>query len=291
MEAVRWERRPKLRQPVVVVAFEGWNDAADAASGAVAYLARTIGARKFAEIDPEEFYDFTVVRPEMRLDPEGVRSIRWPGVELSAAALEGGAGDVVFISGHEPQLRWRRFCSMIVEVVKELDASMVLTLGALLADVPHTKPIRVTGTAGDTLTRERLGLLSSSYEGPTGILGVLQENFGAAGVPSASLWANVPHYVSQSPSPKATLALVERTRQILGTKVDSLELEIASAAYDRQVDELVAADDDAAAYVARLEQEGDDVDIDAALGTLEPPSAEELAAEVERFLRERHKDR
>jgi proteasome assembly chaperone (PAC2) family protein len=284
MDFVRWENRPRLRRPVMVAAFEGWNDAGDAASTAVGHLGRAWLAREFATLDPEEFYDFTSTRPIVRLDDAGVRRIDWPVGRLSAAPVTAGSHDVVLLDAVEPQLRWRTYCDGIVEVVHALGVELVVTLGALLADVPHSRPVRVTGTSGDTELSDRLGLRPSRYEGPTGIVGVLHDAFTRAGIPSASLWATVPHYVHQVPSPKAALALVERSAALLGTRVDPVELRVAADTYEREVNARVADDEDAAAYVAQLEEASDRQQRDEATdATL--PNADSLAAEVERFLR------
>lgn len=270
----------------MVVAFEGWNDAGDAASLALSYLARAWSAEGFASIDPEEFYDFTETRPLVRLSEAGDRSIDWPEVELLAARLptDGDAPgrDVLLVRGVEPQLKWRTFCGLLTEVAVGYRAEMALILGALLADVPHTRPVRVTGSADDESLAVRLGLARSRYEGPTGIVGVLHHALSGAGVPSASFWASVPHYVHQVPSPKAALALVERSASVLGAPVDPLDLRAAAADYERQVSERVADDEDAAAYVASLE-EADDAESDHAPTLLADP--DRLAEEVERFLR------
>lgn len=275
-----------MRRPVMVVAFGGWNDAADAASTAVEYLVRTWSARVFAEIDPEDFFDFTVARPQIRLEDGLTRRIEWPAITLSAASVPGSQRDVVLLRGTEPALRWRHFSDAVVGVAAELGVEMVVGLGALLADIAHTRPVKVTGTAADPALVARLGLSRSRYEGPTGILGVLHEAFAAAGIPSVSLWASVPHYVAQSPSPKATLALVERTVGLLGVSLDAFDLKVATSAYERQVNEMVAADEDAVVYVAHLEQAGDDIIGDDDL--LEPVSADELADEVSDYLRDHH---
>lgn len=277
VDPLRWERRPQLRRPVVIAAFEGWNDAADAASGAGRWLARSVGAQRFATLDPEEFYDFTSTRPQVRLVEGVTRAIDWPTNELAAAALPGTGRDAVFLHGVEPQLKWRTFCEALVGVVTGLGAEMVVTLGALLADVPHTRPVRVTGTAADPGLVASLGLSTSRYEGPTGIVGVLHDACSRAGVASASLWAAVPHYVAPTPSPKATLALVERAAALLGTAVAPVDLQIAAAAYERQVTEMVDSDEDVAAYVRQLEEaDDDDEDLD----------ADDLAEQAERFLRD-----
>ncbi len=286
-DALRWQDRPHLDRPLVVVAFEGWNDAGDAASLAVSYLARAWDAERFASIDPEEFYDFTETRPLVRLGDGGARSIEWPEVELLSARLPPGehdAGrDVLFVRGVEPQLKWRTFCQLLADVAAGYSAEMGLILGALLADVPHTRPVRVTGSTDDEHLGARLGLSPSRYEGPTGIVGVLHHAFSAAGVPSASFWASVPHYVHQVPSPKAALALVERSAGVLGATVDPSDLRDAAADYERQVSERVADDEDAAAYVASLE-EADDAEADSH-GAALVADPDRLAEEVERFLR------
>lgn len=282
MEHVRLENVPALRRPVLVAAFEGWNDAADAASSAVRYLRDRWSARPFADIDPEEFYDFSSTRPHVRLVDGVTRHIDWPSNELSAAQLPGTSRDVVVLLGTEPQLRWRTFASEVVGLAGRLNVELVVILGALLADVPHTRPVRVTGTAADDELVRRLELAHSSYEGPTGIVGVLHDAFRQADLPSASLWAAVPHYVAATPSPKASLALVKRTARLLSTPVTTDDLESAADDYERQVSEVVAADDDVSAYVSRLEASVDEGD----LADMEIPSGDALAAELERFLRD-----
>lgn len=282
MDYVRWQDRPQLRRPVLIAAFEGWNDAADAASTAVRYLRDRWSARPFATIDHEDFYDFTATRPHVRLVNGLTRRIEWPETELSWAALPETSRDVVVLLGHEPQLKWRTFTDQVVSVATDLKVELIVILGALLADVPHTRPVRVTGTAADADLVRRLGLGRSTYEGPTGIVGVLNEALGRSHLPSASLWAAVPHYVAATPSPKASLALLQRTVDILSTGVDTEDLEIEAADYERQVSEVVAADDDVVAYVRRLEASADDDDV----ADMESVSGDALAAELERFLRE-----
>jgi proteasome assembly chaperone (PAC2) family protein len=288
MDIVHWDKRPTLRSPVMIVAFEGWNDAGDAASAAANYLARIWGARPFATIDPEEFFDFTTTRPQIRLEDDLTRVVDWPANRFAAAPLADWGRDVVFLQGVEPQLRWRTFCAAIVGVATTLGVEMVVTLGALLAEVPHTRPVRVTGTAGDATLVDRLGLVPSGYEGPTGIVGVLSDALRRSGIASASLWATVPHYVGQTPSPKAALALVERAAQLLEVPVHTPDLDVAAAAYERQVSEVVDADDDATAYVRSLEEADDDGDEepDDDRPPLAPAGGDVLAAEVERYLRE-----
>jgi proteasome assembly chaperone (PAC2) family protein len=288
MDYVRWQDRPQLRRPVLLAAFEGWNDAADAASTAVRFLRDQWSARPFATIDHEDFYDFTATRPQVRLVEGITRRIEWPENELSWAALPGASRDVVVLLGHEPQLKWRTFTEQVVTLAKELRVELIVILGALLADVAHTRPVRVTGTAADAELVRRLKLGRSTYEGPTGIVGVLHDAFSKSHLPSASLWAAVPHYVASTPSPKASLALVERAADLLSTKVDTTDLRITAADYERQVSEVVAADEDVVAYVRRLESHADDEDEPAS--DLEMVSGDVLAAELERFLREEHGD-
>lgn len=281
MECIRWEDRPRLRRPILVAAFEGWSDAADAATSAVGHLSTVWGARRFASVDPEEFYDFTLTRPRVRLDEGLVRRIEWPSNELRYAELADLPHDVVLLLGTEPQLRWRTFCRELIGVMTAMDVEMVVTLGALLADVAHTRPVRVTGSAADPDMAARLHLERSRYEGPTGILGALGDALASAGIPSASLWAAVPHYIGQTPSPKAALALVQRTASLLGVPVRTRELEAEAVSYESKVTELVQADSDIAEYVAQLERDEEEPD--------ELPTAESLAAEVERFLRDHGK--
>jgi proteasome assembly chaperone (PAC2) family protein len=287
MDYVRWQDRPQLRRPVLLAAFEGWNDAADAASTAVRFLRDQWSARPFATIDHEDFYDFTATRPKVRLVEGITRRIEWPENELSWAALPGASRDVVVLLGHEPQLKWRTFSEQVVTLAKNLKVELIVIMGAPLADVAHTRPVRVTGTAADAELVRRLKLGRSTYEGPTGIVGVLHDAFSKAHLPSASLWAAVPHYVASTPSPKASLALVERAAELLSTRVDTTDLRMIASEYEREVSEVVAADDDVVAYVQRLEAS---VDEDDDVAGMEMVSGEVLAAELERFLREEHGD-
>jgi predicted ATP-grasp superfamily ATP-dependent carboligase len=270
---------------VAVVAFEGWNDAGDAASLAVSYLAQTWEAEEFASIDPEEFFDFTETRPQVKIVDGTTRALEWPTTDLLYAEVPGTERDVVFVRGVEPQLRWRTFCAGIVEALKAVEVETVVILGALLADVPHTRPVRVSGSSEDRELAGRLGVLSNTYEGPTGIVGVLHDALQSAGMSTASFWAAVPHYVHQVPSPKAALALIERSAGVLGARVNPLELRVAAEEYERQVSERVADDEDAAAYVAQLE-EAEDTDRLEETATSLPADAGALAEEVERFLRD-----
>jgi proteasome assembly chaperone (PAC2) family protein len=279
MDAVIWEARPQLNRPVMVAAFEGWNDAADAASTAVRYLRDRWSAHPFATIDHEDFYDFTATRPQVRLVNGLTRRIEWPETELSCAALPGTSRDVVVLLGHEPQLKWRTFTEQIVTIATELKVELIVILGALLADVPHSRPVRVTGTAADAELVRRLGLGRSTYEGPTGIVGVLHDALRRRGVPSLSLWAAVPTYVSGPASPAATLALIRRVVDLLGVPFDTSTLEEESAEYLARIDDLVADDDDLRGFLDRLEAAYDEDVAD----EVDPA---DLIAEVERFLRE-----
>jgi proteasome assembly chaperone (PAC2) family protein len=276
VEHLRWHARPILERPVVVAAFEGWNDAGDAASSAVRWFADRWDAEPFADIDPEDFFDFTSTRPEVRIE-EDARVIDWPANELSAATLPGSGRHVVLLQGVEPQLRWRTFADLVIDVARGYDASMVVTLGALLAEVPHSRPVHVVGTAYDEAVVTRLGLSPSQYQGPTGIVGVLHDRCRVARIQSASLWATVPSYVPGASSPKATLALVEKTAELLDEPVLTTDLEIASASYERQINELVDDDEETRSYVAAIEQRFDE-EAEQASG--------DLVEEVERFLRE-----
>jgi proteasome assembly chaperone (PAC2) family protein len=278
MDHVRWTTRPHLQSPVVIAAFEGWNDAGDAASTAARYLVERWDGQPFAEVDPEEFFDFTSTRPQVRLDDDGRREILWPTTDVYAATMPGDGGDAVIVIGAEPQLRWRTFCAQLTGIASAVGARLVVVLGALLAEIPHSRPVPVVGTAHDQALVADLGLQPSSYEGPTGIVGVLHAACRDAGLPSASIWATVPSYVPGAPSPKATLALVERASALLGVWVPTTDLEIASASYERQVTELVESDEETSSYVAALEERHDEGD--------EFPSTASLVEEVERFLRE-----
>ena len=274
-----------------MVAFEGWNDAGDAASGAARWLADRHEAELVATLDAEEYFDFTATRPLIELDETGVRRLTWPDPAVWAATTD-GPRDLVVLLGNEPHLRWRTFCREVLDLADALGCSLIVTLGALLSELPHTRPTVVSGTTEDPTLLDRLELTRSSYEGPTGILGVLHAQARADDRPSVSLWASVPTYVSTAPSPKATLALVERALRLLGLSVPTVDLQIASAAYERQIDELVSADEDTAAYVASLEEDADaddernaDARLDVSGDPLEDADPGDLVEQVERFLR------
>jgi predicted ATP-grasp superfamily ATP-dependent carboligase len=277
---------PELERPILIGAFRGWNDGGQGASLATGYLAKLWEAKRFAEIDPENFFDFQATRPHVSLEEGLTRKIDWPATVFYHARPPGLDRDVVLLLGMEPNLRWRTFTDMIVEFLNDLGVELVVTLGALLADVPHTRPAPVTGSATEQELVQRLGLSASRYEGPTGIVGVLHDACRQAGIPSASLWAAVPHYVSLTPSPKAALALSDRLADLLGADIDTSELAEASENYSEQVSEAVASDPDTAAYIEELEQRADTLAEEAEL-----PSGDALAAELTRFLRERDDER
>lgn len=276
------EAHPELEHPVLIAAFRGWNDGGQGASLAGAYLARAWAAQPFASIDSESFYDFQATRPMVSLEEGYTRRIDWPENTFLHAPLPGAHRDAIILLGVEPNLRWRTFSELVTGLATELNTELVITLGSLLADVPHTRPAPVTGSATDPQLIEKLGLQASRYEGPTGIVGVLHDACGKAGIQSASLWAAVPHYVSLTPSPKAAKALVDRLADLLGADVDTGELDEAADAYQQQVSEAVSSDAETSAYVEELEHRVDEL-----AEEMELPSGDALAAELTRFLRER----
>src|SRR5919106_584146 len=284
---VIWREHPTLRAPVMVCAFRGWNDAGEAASAAVSFINDRFESNEVARLDPEEFYDFTEVRPTVRLTEGLTREIDWPVNTVWAAPVPGAEGDLVTFRGVEPSLRWRRFTENLVAVARELDVRMVITIGALLADVPHTRPVGITGIASDQALLSRLGYERTSYEGPTGIVGVLHHACSQAGLPSASLWASVPHYVAAAPNPKVALALVRAFEGIAGVVVDAGELESAADDYERQVSAAVASDPEVKAFVERLETALDEVEAESAPDEQDLPSADTIARDFQRFLRQR----
>src|SRR6201986_4394435 len=254
MQPLRWNYRPdQLRAPALVCGFKGWNDAGDAASSAVSFVGDALGAREFATIDPEDFYDFQATRPRITMTEGHTRSIEWPEVKLYEVRIPRAPRDLILLSGHEPSFRWRTFTGLIVELAEAIGVQLVVTLGALLADVPHTRPVSVTGFATDPTLVSRLNLSHSSYEGPTGIVGVVHDACHKAGIPSASLWAAVPHYIAASPNPKAWLPLVRKLEGLVGVVVAAGELEAATAEYERQVNAAIQHDPDIQAFVEKLE--------------------------------------
>jgi proteasome assembly chaperone (PAC2) family protein len=269
-----------LRSPVLIAAFEGWNDAADAATSAVDYLSQSWKAQSFAAIEPEEFFDFQVVRPRVKLVDSGIREVLWPKTEFVSAAVSDAPRDAILLHGIEPSMRWPTFCKLVLDVASTCNVDMVITLGALLAGRPHTRPTRVTGTASTPEIAARYGLATPRYEGPIGITGVLMDAARRAGIPSIGLWAWVPHYVQGSPSPKASLGLVQRLGSLLDFQMDLSDLERRTRTYEERINEAVQGDPDIAATVRELERQADQEDLE------DIPSGDELAAEVERFLRE-----
>jgi predicted ATP-grasp superfamily ATP-dependent carboligase len=281
MSELRIAQRPELRRPILVAAFRGWNDGGQGASLAGSFLAREWGAVRFADIDPEGFFDFQATRPTVSLEEGMTRRIEWPDNAFFHAHLPGSDRDVVLLLGVEPNLRWQTFSGLVVDLARDLGVELVITLGALLADVPHTRPAPITGTATDQALIDRLGLQASRYEGPTGIVGVVHDHCRRSDLASASLWAAVPHYVSLAPSPRAALALCDRLAEVLEVHIDTKELREAADRYAEQVSEAVASDEETAAYVEELEQRADTIAED------DLPSGDTLAEQLTRFLRER----
>jgi predicted ATP-grasp superfamily ATP-dependent carboligase len=285
-DELHFESRPELDRPVMIAAFRGWNDGGQGASLAGAYLARAWAATEFASIDPENFYDFQATRPMVSLVDGEARQVDWPENTFLHAPMPGSGRDAIILLGVEPNLRWRTFSELITGVARDFGAELVLTLGSLLADVPHTRPSPVTGSATDPGLIDQLGLQASRYEGPTGMVGVLHDACSRAGLKSASLWAAVPHYVSLTPSPRAAKALVDRLSDLLDADIDTAELDEAADSYAQQVSEAVASDEETAAYVQELERRVDELAEETDL-----PSGDALAAELTRFLREQDQRR
>jgi hypothetical protein len=270
----------QLRSPIVVAAFEGWNDAADASSAAIEHLEAMFDATVIGAIDPDDYYDFQVNRPTVSGTDGPSRKIAWPTTRLSVARPEHSDNDLVLIRGLEPNMRWRGFTDELIEAVHALGSDMVISLGALLADSPHTRPVPISGTAGDPATATRLRLDPSKYEGPTGIVGVFAEACSRAGLASVSFWAAVPHYVANPPCPKATLALLRRVEDLLDTEIPLGDLAERARAWERQVDELAAGDSEVAEYVRALESREPETELPEASG-------DAIAREFERYLRRR----
>ncbi len=288
MQPLQWDHRPDgLRNPALVCAFKGWNDAADAASSAIEFVGASLHAERFAVIDPEEFYDFQATRPRTKLADGETREIVWPAVELFEARVPKADRDLILMAGSEPSFRWRTFCEIVVELAEVLGTQLFVTLGALLADVPHTRPVSVTGLSSDKALVSRLGLAPSSYEGPTGIVGILHAACQQAGMPSASLWAAVPHYIAATPNPKAALALVRKLEGLVGVVIDAADLESAAGDYERQVNVAVQSDPDVQAFVERLEQAAGEESSD---DPTSMPSGETIENELQNFLRQRGTD-
>jgi proteasome assembly chaperone (PAC2) family protein len=284
MEVVRWESDPpQLRSPILVCAFRGWNDASGAASGALATVASTLDSELVATVDPEEFYDFQAQRPTISLSEGQTRHIEWPTNLLIAAEAPSSERDLVLLDGTEPNMRWRTFCDAIADAIERMGVQMVVSLGSLIADVAHTMPVPITGLASDEDLVEELDLQRSTYEGPTGIVGVLHDTCRRRGMTSASLWAAVPHYVATVTNPKAALALLRRLEGLTGIAVDASDLEEEVDSFERQVDAAVEANPEISELVQTLEEQQQEQFGDGE----EVPSAEALASEFQRFLRQR----
>lgn len=293
MDGLTWSDHPVLRRPLLVAAFEGWNDAADAATDAVDWLVNRFDAEPFAELDPDEYIDYQARRPETELVDGITRRITWPSLQFSAARSRTTDRDLVILSAVEPNYRWRNFTHAILEVATQTGCEMVVSFGALLAEVPHTRPVHVTGTTTDPALITTLELEQSRYEGPTGIVGVLHDACERAGIPSVSLWAPVPHYVATPPDPVATRALLERFAVLTGTPLDLTDLNALVAEWREQVTEAVAADDEVREYVVQLETRADEEAATGwsraappSFGESDLPSGDAIAAEVERYLRD-----
>ncbi len=282
-DELRIAERPVLRRPILIAAFRGWNDGGQGASLAAGYLARAWDATQFADIDPEEFFDFQVTRPQVTLIDGTQRRIEWPETVFHYAPIPELDRDAILLLGIEPNMRWRRFADIISDLSVEHGVELVVTLGSLLADVPHTRPSPVTGSGSDEKLIKELGLERSRYEGPTGIVGVLHDALHTRGIPAVSLWAAVPHYVSLAPSPRAALALCERLGTLLGVTLELGELREAADAYAEQVSAAVASDAETSAYVEELEARSDEFEEE------NIPSGDTIAAELTRFLRERER--
>lgn len=279
---IEFEDVLELNSPILIAAFEGWNDAGEAASTAISHLREAWDAQLVAALDPEEYYDFQVNRPRVILD-EGRRTVSWPSTRIYIATNTGFDRDVILVQGIEPSMRWRSFSIELLEFAAALDVSTIITVGALLADVPHTRPIPVTATAEDEDVIHRYDVEASRYEGPTGIVGVLAQAASDAGIPAVSAWAAVPHYAGGPPSPKATLSLLRRLESLLGISVPHGDLEEQAQAWERGVDELASSDDEVAEYVQSLEEAQDTAELPEASG-------DAIAREFERYLRGRDDD-
>jgi proteasome assembly chaperone (PAC2) family protein len=274
---------PDRRVTIMLAAFEGWNDAGEAASDALRFVGRYLGSEKISTIDADEFYDFQFTRPLIKRNAAGQRRIKWPTTKISRAAVPNSNIDLILVHGVEPSYKWRAYTAELVSSARELKVDCIVLVGALLADVPHSRPIPVTVTSDDDLVRESLDVEPSTYEGPIGIVGVLAEVGLLADIPTLSLWAAVPHYVGQSPSPKAQLALLNRLEELLQVSLETQLLSEESEAWERGVDELATEDPEVAAYVRQLEEAKDTVDLPEASG-------ESIAREFERYLKKRRRE-
>src|SRR5262245_5115560 len=287
MAYLAWHDRPRrLRRPILVMAFAGWNDAAESATNAARFLRQAWDGQPLATLDCEDFYHFGLTRPQVRFKPgTNEREITWPDTEFSLCTPQALARDVLIGVGIEPHLRWKTYCGTILEMVRDLEVGLIVTLGALLAEVPHTRPIRLTGFATDPELSALLRVRPTRYEGPTGIVGVLSSTARAAGVTTASLWANVPHYISAVENPRATLALVHGLNRLFDAPLDVQELEEAGAQFDTQLAEVLAQNRKVASYVRKLEARAAEAE-EPPEPPSELPSAQDLVAEIERFMRQ-----
>lgn len=293
MELISWVDDSPRKRPALVVAFTGWNDAGDAASGALGWLTSRWDTVEVATLDPEPFYDFADTRPRLRLEDDGSRTLVWPSNDLIAATVSGADSpsgaeiEVALLAGTEPQLKWRAFTQQIVTMAQRLDSPLVITLGALLAEIPHTRPTPVYGTSDDPSMAAQLGLTTSDYEGPTGIVGVLHNACSTAGLHTASLWAAVPGYTSEIPSPKASLALVQRLGTLLDVSPDTSELEEMASSYERHVSDLASQSDETTDYIAQLESAYDEEDAQADdIEEMQSSDPSEFVDQIEQFLRD-----
>lgn len=283
IESVKWSNADVPRGPTLVVSFKGWNDAGNAASAALSFLSQSSERILIAEIDPELFFDFQSHRPKIAVIESGVRQVEWPRNAFYETEVPGIENGVLMLDGEEPSMRWKTFCESIIHVAKECEVENVVSMGALLADVPHTRPSTIAGIATDPEMVEGMGFRSSNYEGPTGITGVVQRACAEAGLRAASLWAAVPHYVAATPNPPAALALVRAFEAMTGAMIDSTELETAAERFRDQVSAAVSQDEEISTYVRTLEESAD-ADADAEFGS-SIPSGEAIANEIQRFLR------
>ncbi len=278
VDYIEWTaERPQLRDPILIAAFEGWGDAGDAATTAARHIRDRLAGESFATIDPEPFYDFTTARPVVRL-AKGGREIEWPSNEIAGVSVPAANHDLLVIVGVEPQLQWRSYTRQLLSLIDDFDVKLVISLGALIADVVHSRPATVYTSGYDPELNERLDLEPSTYEGPTGIVGVLHDALQTHGTSSVSLWGTIPGYVPNATSPKAALALVERVSQLLELTIPTTALEIGAAAYERQISELVEDNDETKAYVSQLEENYD---------SMRPESGAALIEELEEYLRDR----
>jgi len=281
---------PLLRNPVMIVAFSGWNDAAEGASGAIEHLLSiwrdkddSVVPQLIADVESEDFYDYQVNRPQVSIDDSSIRSITWPSTQIFGLEIPAMERDLVIVTGVEPSMRWKSFVTDLLDIADDLEVSLVITLGSLLADTPHSRPITVTGTGAHPNVAERLGVAVSKYEGPTGILGIIQDGCMRRGIDAISLWAAVPHYASASPSPKASLALINALEDFLEVSIPLGELQEEADEWEKSVNELAAEDSDVAEYVKALEESKDAAD-------LPDVSGDSIAKEFERYLRRRNND-